>query len=98
VYTVIEHPTFQRQAAAIWTDAEREAFIDWIAAHPHAGDVVPGSGGARKVRWARSGMGKRGGVRVVFFFLSKDGTILLLSIYVKGERENMTASEIIHRR
>ena len=59
--TVVEHPTFQRQAASIWTEGERHAFIDWIAANPLAGDVIPGAEGARKVRWAVQGKGKRGG-------------------------------------
>jgi hypothetical protein len=46
---------------------ERLEFVGWIAANPLAGDVIPGSGGCRKVRWSRSGMGKRGGVRVIYF-------------------------------
>ena len=48
-------------AAQVWSDAERHAFIDWIADNPEAGDVIPGSGGLHKVHWSRSGMGKRGG-------------------------------------
>ena len=59
--TVAETDIFQRYSATIWSDAERMAFVDWIAANPLAGDVIPGSGGCRKVRWSRSGMGKRGG-------------------------------------
>ena len=66
--TVIETPTFQKQAAAaLWTDDEREAFIDFIAADPNAGDVIPGADGARKLRWQRPGMGKRSGARVIYF-------------------------------
>ena len=55
--------------------------------------VVP-----NKVRWARQGMGKRGGVRVVYFFLSQNGSVLLWSIYAKSDRANMTANEIINQR
>jgi hypothetical protein len=58
--TVIETPTFQKQAEKLWTEAERLAFIDWIAANPLAGDVIPGADGARKVRWSRTGTGKSG--------------------------------------
>ena len=58
--TVIETPTFQKQAAKIWTDDERLAFIDWIAANPLVGDVIPNADGARKVRWSTTGNGKRG--------------------------------------
>ena len=61
--TVIETPIFQKQAAAVWRVADREAFIDWIAEHPDAGDVIPGADGARKVRWDRPGMGKRTNVK-----------------------------------
>ncbi len=50
VRTVIETPTFQRQAEKLWSEDERLAFIDWIAANPLAGDVIPGADGARKVR------------------------------------------------
>lgn len=50
MYTVIETDVFVRAAAQVWTDAERIAFIDWLAANPDAGDVIPGSGGCRKVR------------------------------------------------
>ena len=51
---MIETPTFQKQADAIWTTLEREAFIDFIAENPEAGDVIPGADGARKVRWHRA--------------------------------------------
>jgi len=50
--TVIETPTFQKQAAAIWTEDERLAFISWIAQNPLVGDVISGADGARKVRWS----------------------------------------------
>ena len=52
--TVIETPTFQKQAAKLWSEDERLSFIDWIAANPLAGDVIPGADGARKVRWSRA--------------------------------------------
>lgn len=66
MYTVFETGVFQRYASAIWADGEREAFITWLAANPLAGDVIPGTGGLRKVRWSRAGMGKRGGTRVIY--------------------------------
>jgi len=64
--TVIETPTFQKQADKLWAEDERLAFIDWIAQNPGVGDVIPDAEGARKVRWAASGHGKRGGARVIF--------------------------------
>jgi len=92
--TVVELPTFQKQAARLWTDDERTAFIDWIAAHPEAGDVVPGAQGVRKVRWARSGSGKSGGVRVIYFNQADLQQIWLLAVYAKADRANMAAAEI----
>ena len=60
-------PTFAADAKDLWTEEERGAFCAWLSAHPEAGDVIPGSGGCRKVRWSRPGKGKSGGVRVIYF-------------------------------
>lgn len=76
--TVIETDEFRAWAAKLWSDAEREAFIDWIAANPESGDVIPGSGGCRKVRWSRAGMGKSGGARVIYFLRLPRGEVVLL--------------------
>lgn len=92
--TVIETPTFQKQAAQLWADEELEAFVDWIAANPEAGEVIPGADGARKVRWGRAAAGKRGGVRVVYFSLTARGEVLLVMLYAKADRENVTPGEI----
>lgn len=92
--TVIESPTFQKQAEKIWSDDERLEFIDWIARNPLAGDVIPNAEGARKVRWTVKGQGKRGGTRVIYFNLSEQGVIYLLTLYQKSEKENITANEI----
>ncbi len=92
--TVIETPTFQKQAAAVWRAADREAFIDWIAEHPDAGDVIPGADGARKVRWDRPGMGKRGGARVIYFHLVGDEVVLLVMVYAKAECTNVKPTDI----
>ena len=59
--TVAETPIFIRYASEIWSDVERQEFITFIAANPEAGAVIRGSGGCRKVRWSRPGIGKRGG-------------------------------------
>lgn len=94
MHTVIETPTFQKQSAAVWTSDERESFIDFIAASPDAGDVIPGADGARKVRWQRPGMGKRGGSRVIYFHLVDDQVVLLVMVYAKSERENVKPKAI----
>ena len=94
MHTVIETPTFQKAAARLWSEEEREAFIDWIAANPFFGDVIPGADGARKIRWARAGCGKSGGARVIYFNLNEDEIVLLLTVYAKAERTNMNPAEI----
>jgi len=88
VRTVAETPVFVRYAAEVWSDAERLDFINWIAANPEAGDVIPRSGGCRKVRWAVSGAGKRGGARVIYF-LEQAHTIWLLIVYRKAKFDNL---------
>lgn len=92
--TVIETPAFRKQAETVWGGAERHAFIDWIAANPDAGDVIPGTDGARKVRWTRPGSGKRGGVRIIYFHLVADEVVLLVMIYAKATRATVKAGDI----
>jgi len=91
--TVAETDLFIRQAADIWDSPEREAFVDFIARNPEAGDIVPETGGVRKLRWRRAGTGKRGGVRVVYFYYNEDRPLYLLMLYAKSDRENMTSDE-----
>lgn len=86
--SVAETPIFQRYASGVWNDEERTAFINWIAANPAAGDVIPGSGGCRKIRWASSGRGKRGGARVIYFNADNQ-TIWLLIVYTKAKFDNL---------
>ncbi len=91
--TVAETAPFIRQAAKLWTDDDRHAFVDFIAANPDAGDVIPDTGGLRKVRWGRAGTGKRGGVRVIYFYHDDSMPLYLLLIYAKTERENWSGDE-----
>ena len=92
--TVIETPTFQKQAEKLWTEGEYLDFISWIAANPQAGDVIPGAEGARKVRWSRSGTGKSGGARVIYFNLTEDEVVLLVAAYAKSKTSIMTPRQI----
>jgi hypothetical protein len=89
--TVIETPEFIASAAGIWTDEEREAFINWIAVNPEAGDVIPGTRGLRKVRWKRQGMGKRSGARAVYFVRTARGEVSLLVAYAKAKFDKLPA-------
>ncbi len=88
--TVAETAVFMRQAAEVWSDEERGAFVDFIARNPEAGDLIPETGGVRKVRWRRQGSGKRGGVRVIYFFHHMDAPLYLLMVYAKARREDLS--------
>lgn len=91
VLTIYETPIFVAEAAKIWSDDERLAFFAWIATEPEAGDVIPGSGGCRKVRWSRRGMGKRGGARVIYFTRLQAGELCMLLVYAKAGRDTIPA-------
>lgn len=94
MYTVAETGMFSRYAADYWTESERGEFVAWIARNADAGDVIPGSGGCRKVRWSRPGTGKRGGVRVIYYPALGEQKIWLLLIYAKGVRDTIPAHVI----
>lgn len=87
--TIIETPVFQRLVRDIWNDEELDAFKVWLASDPLSGDVIPGSGGLRKVRWSRAGVGKRGGARVIYYNQLADGTIALLMVFAKTKFDNL---------
>lgn len=89
--TVAETPVFVRYAVEVWSEAERQEFITFIAANPEAGDIIRGSGGFRKVRWSRGGVGKSGGARVIYF-LGRDEVVWLMIVYAKAKFDNLPAA------
>lgn len=91
LHTVIESPLFTKFWPDYWSMDEHGEFMVFIAGNPDAGDVIPGSGGCRKVRWGAGGKGKRGGVRVIYTARLANGVIVALTIYGKGAVENIPA-------
>jgi hypothetical protein len=89
MFTVIETSVFIKYSKEVWTDEERIEFITWIANNPLAGDVIPRTGGCRKVRWVRQGAGKRGGARVIYYNQLEKGNIGLLIVYAKAKFDNL---------
>ena len=89
MYTFAETATFIADADKLWSETERLEFFTWLSSNPEAGDVIPESGGCRKVRWSRAGTGKRGGVRVIYFTRLLSSEIWLLLIYAKSARDNI---------
>jgi hypothetical protein len=75
------------------TPGEQDAVIDLVAYEPACGDLIPGTGGLRKVRIGRGGAGKRGGARVVYYFHDSDMPIYLLALYAKNEKGDLTPTE-----
>ena len=90
--TVVETMLFQKQWPLYWTEEERGAFAAYIAEFPDAGDVVPQSGGIRKVRWKRQGTGKSGGIRVIYFTRNDAEELVLLTLYAKSKTDNLTGA------
>lgn len=90
--TVVETTLFQKQWPLYWTEDERAEFAVYLSANPNAGDVVPESGGVRKIRWKRSGTGKSGGVRVIYFVRIQNEELVLLTLYAKAKTDNLTGS------
>jgi hypothetical protein len=90
---VVETATFLRQAKERLAAQEREAVVAYLACHPEAGDLMEGTGGVRKVRWAVQGRGKSGGVRVIYYYHSAQVPLFLLSVFAKNEKANLTAGE-----
>ncbi|EPF16342.1 toxin-antitoxin system, toxin component, RelE family [Cedecea davisae DSM 4568] len=89
----IENPIFTHDVATLLTDQEFAQFQAYLAFNPNSGDVIPDSGGLRKIRWPSKGKGKRGGVRVIYFHKSAFYVIRLLLIYQKGIKTDLSEAE-----
>lgn len=92
--TVKELSAFDAWASKALTENDRQALAVYLAFNPMAGDVIPGTGGIRKVRWARPGAGKSGGYRVIYYFHSDALPIYLITGYAKNTQANLSAREV----
>ena len=94
MHVVVETAPFIAAAkAAGLSGGEVERIIDHLASRPHAGDLIQGTGGARKVRFAGRGKGKSGGYRVITFYSGGDLPVFLLTVFAKGERSDLSKAE-----
>lgn len=91
--TVAETRTFQRKVSRLLSDSEREDLITYLSEYPCAGVIMEGSGGIRKLRWARSGRGKSGGIRVVYYFYDETMPLYLLAAFGKNEKASLSKKE-----
>ncbi len=90
---IIETPTFTRMITALLNDEDYRILQHILVANPDAGDIVQGGGGIRKIRFALPGKGKRGGVRVIYYWQKSKDTIFMLIAYVKSKKSNLTTGE-----
>lgn len=89
----VETPIFTALVLELLSDDEYSEFQQFLIADPQVGDVIKGTGGLRKVRWAAGGKGKRGGVRVIYYVVDEAGQVRLLLIYKKGIQDDLTAAQ-----
>ena len=91
---IIETSVFTRQIQQLLTDEEYRALQAALVNHPNAGPIIPGSGGLRKARWSLQGRGKRGGIRVIYYWVIDQDRLLMLLAYAKSEQENLTPKQV----
>lgn len=91
--TVAETPLFTRQSGKLFDESEKAELINFLASNPLSGEVIPGTNGVRKVRFASSGRGKRGGARVIYYFLDDTMPLYALLAYAKNVKDDMSPAE-----
>lgn len=91
--TIAETSSFSKSASALWSESELDELKNYIAVNPMAGDEITNTGGLRKLRWNRQGMGKRGGARVIYYFYDESAPVYLLWAYAKGKQEDLSPKE-----
>lgn len=91
--TVAELREYITRAESILSLDEQREIVNYLALNPKAGDLIEGTGGVRKLRWGYGGKGKRGGVRVIYYFHSERMPLYLLTLFAKNERANLSKAE-----
>lgn len=90
---VIETPRFLKKAERLFNEDARAELVLFIAKDPEAGEIMPETGGVRKLRWGVEGRGKSGGVRVIYYFHNDSVPVFLLDLFPKNEKANLTRAE-----
>lgn len=91
--SVVGTPEFLAATRKLMSDGERTLLVDYLACNPAAGDLIPGTGGVRKLRWALEGRGKRGGARVVYFHHDAGMPLFALTAYAKTDRADLSQQD-----
>lgn len=90
----IETSVFTRQIGELLTDAQYQDLQRDLLVNPEGGAVIRKSGGLRKLRWSGSGRGKRGGIRVIYYYLIKQGNVLMLFAYPKSHQDDLSKDQL----
>lgn len=91
---IIETSVFTRLIRELIDDEQYRELQEALVRRPDAGDLIPGSGGLRKVRWKLDGKGKRGGVRIIYYWMTADDQLWMLYGYAKAGREDLTKAQL----
>lgn len=90
---VVETARFLKDVKPMMSDSKREELVAFVGANPEAGEIIPETGGVRKIRWALAGRGKRGGARVIYYYHDERLPVFLLAAYGKNEKANLSMAE-----
>jgi hypothetical protein len=91
---IVETAIFTRRIQELISDEQYRLLQLQLVAQPDVGKVIPQSGGLRKLRWSLSGQGKRGGIRVIYYWSASHETILMLFVYAKNEQDDLTSQQL----
>lgn len=94
LYSFRETKVFTKNVLSLLSEENYYAFQDYLQENHQLGDVIPGGGGLRKIRWHISGKGKSGGVRIIYYFASEKGYIYLMGIYSKSKKTDLEKDQL----
>ncbi len=91
---IVETPIFTKRVTRVMDDEQYRLLQESLVRTPEVGRIIPGSGGLRKLRWAGSGRGKRGGIRLIYYWFPKQDRVLMLFLFAKNEQADLTVQQL----
>jgi len=90
---LISLKSFRKSVKKLFTESELDTLFDFLSQFPEKGSVIPGTNGLRKLRWALTGKGKKGGSRIIYYYHRSESEVLLLTAYAKNEKKDLSAKD-----